>query len=303
MEKTNQNIKQIILCRGLPGSGKTTWALSHLVKHPGQWKRVNKDDLRNMIDGGAWSKKNEKLILKARDELIELYLKEGFSVIVDDTNFADVHLRRITEIAKKHRDIPVTIQDFSDVPLKECIARDAKRENPVGAGVIKKMWKQFLAAKHIAPYKEPEYSFGLPDCIIIDIDGTVAHMNGRSPYDYEKVDTDTPDKTVINLIEIFKEYNDRFRGKLDIFFVSGRPDNCKVKTEEWLNKYIGVKYKNLYMRKAGDMRKDVIVKQEIYKEHFEGKYNVLFVLDDRNQTVEGWRELGLKCLQVAPGDF
>ena len=57
------------------------------------------------------------------------------------------------------------------------------------------------------------------------------------------------------------------------------------------------------MRTIGDHRSDFIIKQEIYEREFKGKYNVLYVLDDRNQTVNMWRALGLTCLQVAAGDF
>jgi hypothetical protein len=57
------------------------------------------------------------------------------------------------------------------------------------------------------------------------------------------------------------------------------------------------------MRSAGDMRKDSIVKEEIYRQEILGRYNVWFVLDDRNQVVDMWRLLGLRCLQVAPGNF
>lgn len=57
------------------------------------------------------------------------------------------------------------------------------------------------------------------------------------------------------------------------------------------------------MRPEGDERKDSIVKQEIYEKYIKDRYNVRFVLDDRNQVVDMWREVGLKVLQVAPGDF
>jgi hypothetical protein len=57
------------------------------------------------------------------------------------------------------------------------------------------------------------------------------------------------------------------------------------------------------MRKTDDFRKDSIIKEEIYQENIEGKYNVLCVLDDRNQVVDFWRAKGLTCFQVAPGDF
>jgi len=43
--------------------------------------------------------------------------------------------------------------------------------------------------------------------------------------------------------------------------------------------------------------------KEIYEENIKGRYEVLFVLDDRNRVVDFWRSIGLICLQVAPGDF
>ena len=58
------------------------------------------------------------------------------------------------------------------------------------------------------------------------------------------------------------------------------------------------------MLKTGDVRKDSIVKKELYQAHVEGQFFVQFVLDDRNQVVDLWRlELGLPCLQVNYGDF
>ena len=74
---------------------------------------------------------------------------------------------------------------------------------------------------------------------------------------------------------------------------------------EWLDKH-GLSNRNtqLFMRPAGDTRDDRIVKREIYEREIKGKYNVLWVLDDRNKVVDMWRrELGLTCLQVAEGNF
>jgi hypothetical protein len=45
------------------------------------------------------------------------------------------------------------------------------------------------------------------------------------------------------------------------------------------------------------------VKEEIYRQEILGRYNVWMVLDDRDQVVEMWRNLGLRVLQVAPGAF
>lgn len=57
------------------------------------------------------------------------------------------------------------------------------------------------------------------------------------------------------------------------------------------------------MRPENDYRKDTIIKREIYEKEILNKFNVLFVLDDRDCVVEQWRDMGLTCLQVAEGDF
>lgn len=140
-----------------------------------------------------------------------------------------------------------------------------------------------------------EYDPDLPIAVICDIDGTLAHGIGitRGPYEWDKVDSDIVDKAVKRIIDNIN---------CNIIFVSGRDGSCFDKTSNWIRKNTINEFV-LYMRTAGDNRKDSIVKKEIYDQHIKGKYNILFVLDDRDQVVDMWRSLGLKCLQVEPGDF
>jgi hypothetical protein len=91
--------------------------------------------------------------------------------------------------------------------------------------------------------------------------------------------------------------------KPKIIFVSGRPDTYYEATRNFIYKKANVGEFLLYMRKEGDIRKDSIIKKEIFDNHIRDKYYVDFVLDDRNSVVNMWREIGLTCLQVAPGDF
>ena len=77
---------------------------------------------------------------------------------------------------------------------------------------------------------------------------------------------------------------------------------CRRLTEEWMKQH-EVPYDLFLMRSEKDMRKDSIVKEEIYRAHLEGKYDIEVVLDDRNDVVDLWRSLGLRCIQVAPGNF
>lgn len=275
--------KQKILClKGLPASGKTTYA-----KELKGYKRVNKDDLRAMIDNGVWGKENEKAIKFIEQQIVKTYIKSGFNVVVDDTNFAQIDAWK--NIAKG---LGADFEEkFFDVPVAECVERDAKRgTKSVGAKVIFGMYNSYLKPK------PPALIEGLPSAYIVDIDGTLAKMNGRSPYDYSKVSTDLPNNNVITVINALRGAGHT------IHIVSGRDNVCEADTVEWLAKY-GVLGNYLSMRKNKDVRKDTEVKREIYEKHIKGKYNVLGVFDDRNQVVDLWRSLGLTTMQVDYGNF
>lgn len=66
---------------------------------------------------------------------------------------------------------------------------------------------------------------------------------------------------------------------------------------DWLNKH-ALPIDHLYMRRGGDQRADSIVKREMYLNLIEPIFDVRFVVDDRPQVCDGWRELGLPVLQV-----
>lgn len=305
---------KLIMTKGLPASGKTTWAKEQVKNGNGRVKRVNKDDLRAMVDAGIWSKQNEKFILDIRDKIVYEALSKGFDVIVDDTNLVPKHEQSLQDIVNVINAsawtpggepfIQFEIKDFTNVKLKTCLERDAERPNSVGEQVIRTMYNSFIRKKgHVAQYVKPPYSEDLPNCIIVDIDGTLAHMTDRSPYDYTKVDTDIVDENVRDIVlryshrDMMEEIPDTY-----ILIVSGREDACRAETEKWLadNR---IPYDEFYMRKAGDGRNDAIVKKEIYDTYIKPRFNVRFVLDDRDRVVEMWRKEGLKVLQVAEGDF
>lgn len=281
---------KLLMLKGLPGSGKSTWAKQFCAQQPG-WVRINKDSLRDMM-GNYRTGKDESLILKWRDALIFNTLQAGKNVIVDDTNFHPKHERRLKEIAEQCDmlyDIEFEIK-FFDTPLAECIKNDLNRPVSVGEKVIKKMWRDYLAPKYAAP----QWDNGKQAAIICDLDGTLAIHNGRSPYDMEKCDTDILCNEVASILTNMVGH---------IIFVSGREDKYREKTVKWLNEQFTGKPYELYMRPTDDRREDSIVKQELYERFIKGRYNIRFVLDDRNRVVDMWRRNGLKCFQVAEGDF
>lgn len=277
---------KVIIYKGLPASGKSTDAKLILGENPNSYKRINKDDLRAMLDDSKHSDDAEKFVLQVRDILILKAIENGKHVLIDDINLAPKHEIRIRELVKGKAE--VIIKDFTNVPVEVCIKRDLKRLNSVGEAVIRKMHKQFLEKKE--EYIEDE---NLPKAILVDIDGTLAMMNDRSPFDWSKVGEDSCNGIVKRLVN---DYEGR------VIVMSGRDGVCRKETIEWLRDN-EIDYDLLFMREQGNSEKDSIVKRRLFEENVRGKYFIEYVLDDRNQVVEMWRGMGLICLQVAEGNF
>lgn len=280
----------VILTRGCPGSGKSTWCKSLIDKNPNKYKRINKDDLRAMLDNSNYTKTSEKFILQVRDQIILLALKDGKHILIDDTNLNPIHESHIRQLVKGLAE--VEIKDFTDVPIETCIKQDLKRFNSVGEKVIRDMYNKYLKPKaEVIPVIE-----GFPHAIIVDLDGTVSLFEGlRSPYDASTCENDILNQPIAEII--YKFMHDK-----SIIFMSGREDKYREQTIKFLSKH-NLPFYNLFMRPSGDMRKDSIVKRELFDTHVRGKFNVDFVLDDRSSVVSTWRSMGLTCLQVAEGDF
>lgn len=309
---------------GIPGSGKSTYAKQVVAKDPSNWVRVNNDDLRAMMNGSVWSADYEKMVTDARNYLIRDALKRGKNVIIDNLNLNRRHFDDVCKIAKSvNTDVQVYEKAFY-IELDEALERNAKREGAarVPDDVIKKWWKESGKAQfkffkpRVEIYKEnkgnapaftaPEWIEGLPEAVLCDLDGTLALIHGRSPYDASNCDVkDLPNWPVIETVLA------HYKNGRKIIFCSGREDKYRPETIRFIEKYCLLKGPKgeypieyqLHMRKSDDMRKDSIIKEEIYVNEIEGQYNVLCVLDDRNQVVDFWRSKGLTCFQVAPGNF
>ncbi|MEO5876815.1 MAG: AAA family ATPase, partial [Streptosporangiaceae bacterium] len=75
------------ITRGLPASGKTTWATAWTAQDRAGRARVNRDDLRAMLDTGEHVRGvTEKRVMAVRDAAILDLLRQGFDVVCDDTN-------------------------------------------------------------------------------------------------------------------------------------------------------------------------------------------------------------------------
>jgi predicted kinase len=136
---------KLVLTRGLPASGKTTFARNWVAEDPGMRTRVNRDDLRAMMFGG-WTGKpdHEDAVTCAQRGAVAHLITVGWSVVVDDTNLNPLHLDALRRLGER-MDAEVEVVDLTDVPPQECERRDALRgDKAVGATVIWNMFERWL---------------------------------------------------------------------------------------------------------------------------------------------------------------
>lgn len=295
-------MNKIIMTRGLPASGKSWWAKKYIKENPNT-KRLNKDDFRSMLDDGKWSEKNEKIVEKLFDNNILQLLLAGYDVILDNTHLSKKYPQHYIDYMRANggwfldQDYTLEIKDF-DTSLEECISRDKNRANPVGADVISRWYREWYDPTHQQihtpkkfreQWKEKPYSFDLPECVICDLDGTLALFEGN-PYDRDF----SKDKFNLKIGWMLRNLPPH----IDIIFFSGRDSKFRKVTKEWLEAN-GIKwnfqYERLYMREEGDKRSDDLVKKEFYDKYIDGKYNVDMIFDDRPKVVRLWSKLGLYC--------
>ena len=145
--------------------------------------------------------------------------------------------------------------------------------------------------------------------IIVDMDGTLANIDRRlkeaeaNPPPGKRMDwdifldpvvmahTDQPNWHVIHLVKTLEEAGHR------IIITSARNERHRTVTSQQLDDW-DIKYQKLYLRKDDDFRQDGIVKAELLEQILEDGYVPRIAIDDRQQVVDKWRELGLHCWQV-----
>lgn len=284
---------KLLVLKGLPASGKSTYAKT--LEEQG-WVRSNKDDIRldERLFPQGYNYKNkghEKRVIRERNRIVTEALQSGKDVVVDDTNLNPIHIKDLATLAKQYSAIFEIDDSFLKVPLQECIDRDRKREKSVGASVIREMFHRYIKK----PATAIEYDPNLPMAIIVDIDGTLAHMDGvRGPFEWHKVGLDKVDDGVAHLVDAIN-----FMGYAKVFLFSGRSDICRPETEEWLERH-DIEYEALYMKPHERVNEDDrICKDEFLRTHILGKYNILFVVDDRPKVCRMWRDVyGLRVMQV-----
>jgi hypothetical protein len=275
-----------------------------------------------MVGNVQFDPKIEDTITAVENACVESALRMGKDVIVDATHLKSAYRKRWFDLAERTGDVTVIVKVFN-VDLQTCIERNKGRLGEVPENVITGMHRRFV--KGGKPIKDERRYFppleqapacqdeDLPRAVVCDLDGTLAEISHRNPYDAQKCEDDGLNEHVAELIKAM------YARGYKILFVSGREDLYRPETERWLKRHMKVSefrtpqneqpfivdmpYK-LFMRSTGDRRKDTVIKRGIYDREIKKNYFVQFVIDDRPCVVRMWRyDLGIPVMQVNDREF
>lgn len=297
---------ELLITRGLPASGKTTFAKKWVEEYPDRRARVNRDSIRESVffQHGVLTPELESQVSRIQRNAVEKLLDAGYSVIVDDMHLRSKYVREWLAVAREKRASVSVIDHFLAVPADECVERDqariARGERGVTGDVIMGLARKFgnlnpgdvfeLTAEENEYTYDPDTS--KPKAWMVDLDGTLALMQNRGPFEWHRVGEDALNTPVHALLEGIRSSGYK------VVAMSGRDAVCRPQTEEWLDRH-GVEHDELFMRAEGDIRNDAIVKLELFREHVAPNYHVIGALDDRPRVCRMWRSIGVFVAQVA----
>jgi len=145
--------------------------------------------------------------------------------------------------------------------------------------------------------------------VVFDLDGTLAdcshriHMIGSGSEERDHPDWDAfyracvhdkPTMPIINTLIAFR--NGGARGEI----WTGRSDLVHAETENWLQRHCIAPHLLKNMRPHGTHSSDAEMKR-LWLFGCDDVPNLVF--EDRQRVVDMWREEGIRCCQVAQGDF
>ena len=289
----------LYLMRGVSGSGKTTYAKALDAE------RVSRDDIRAELTGRsdkfAGDSKFEAQVTRVQKERVRDALIARRDVVIDDTNLIDKFAVEWLNMAHDYGHAYDVL--LADTSLDIALYRNATREDAVPESVIRRQWSRWVNIGEIHPtHPFVDWSMHVPDpnktrVFAGDLDGTLClNETGLSPYDPAHYPLDTPNSALLVVLDALGAQ------RIPWIVTTGRDEEYRSVCEEWLYRH-GLSPEAIFMRPAGDERRDDVVKAEMYNRHIRGTYDLMAVFDDRQRVVDMWRARGIACWQTAPGDF
>jgi predicted kinase len=311
---TESKHRKIIILKGPSCSGKSTFA-EEMIQKGNNWARVSKDSIRKSLFPFKYisSNKLENRLNDVQHSMLSAALNSGHNVIIDNTNLRTKDLNLLfdsIDLLKHFYSIDVILKDdFCNVSLKNLLKRNDNREKSLPPEIIKKQckkmkndWQEYYKTfaermtSNIYSYDNVFDYHNDKKTAIFDMDGTLALMNGRSPYEYHKCDTDLVNEKVAYMFRLLR------RDGWHLVIFTGREDSCRQKTKSWLVEN-DLSPDLLFMRKTRDRRPDSIVKKEMLNQVEKKGLDAIMAFDDRDSVIKLWRQNGIIAYQVNYGNF
>lgn len=319
-------MSELILTRGVPGSGKSTWALEQAIRDS-NIVRVNRDDIREepelrarfakQLNGKPYYARSpfaeyEEQVTLLQHNRIRENLRTGKKVICDDTNLNNRFVKQLRKIGEQegakvsHRDFPI--------PLEEAKRRNRLRDRVVPDHVIERAYAG-LGPNGELSYWDGDYDHKVRPIVLpterkqvfaFDMDGTLADTRPIQHYvqgKYRNFDAfhrlsefTRPNQQAIDILV------DAHKNGFGVIITTARNEYFRAVTQKWLDREVTEKYgipvDNIFMRADNDMRPDYVVKKEMYENYIKDNYDVIRFTDDNPQAVQAWKELGQYVTEV-----
>lgn len=291
---------KIILTVGPTSCGKTTWATEEVRKSQGKIVNLNRDDIRrSMFMFKGWNEykftgQREKMVTETQYAMARSAIEKGVSVIVSDTNLNPAYRMNWEQFAKEVG-AQFELKVFH-VDVRELTQRNWNREASVDPKILKQQYLQFM--EQFGGLRRYQPDENKQKAVIFDLDGTLAIMNDRGPFEWTRVGEDSVNEYVADLFRMIRTMHPDWK----IITLSGRDGVCEQITKDWLVDN-NLKSDYHFQRKEKDQRRDSEIKQEIFWNDIEPHFNVLYAVDDRQQVVDMWDMLGVQVWQVQQSDF
>ena len=135
-------MSKLIICRGIPASGKTFWAKQWVLEDPEHRVRINQDDIRLML-GKYWVPNREPLVQHIQKEALIEALDRGYDIVVDNTNLNKKVLDFYRALVIDYGNHAIEFKDFFDTSLSVCIERDKNRDVQVSEKIIRNFYNNY----------------------------------------------------------------------------------------------------------------------------------------------------------------
>lgn len=308
----------LILTRGVPASGKSTWAKKWVEQDPRNRVRINRDDIRMEMYGkyvlltpeGKTDVEAEEAVTAEEQRRLNHALGAGKSVVVDNTNLNMRFLKPYFTAAKRfkvkmgHKDFPISMQ--------EAMKRNRQRDRVVPDRVIQRMYSylgpqgEFQLFPGSYPVKQIQVPKTREKAIGFDMDGTLTAVHSIRHYvqrpkgkqrDFDSFHRNSlfcpPNDAIVEMLQ------DAHEAGFKVIITTARGEAYRDVTQAWLDKH-NIPYENIFMREPGDMRPDYEVKKDMFDKYVNPHYDLVRQVDDNPQAVQAWVEKGVAVTEV-PG--